>query len=158
MMQKRSGAGKHADLVVGSDHVESIERPQGTFRLTMRRTESREIVTANQSLRSLMHCVGIKRRGNAPGFACVERERCAAIDDPIFIVTGEARKARMKAIVNRLSQEVAAAVKKPDVIEWMKQSGLDPVGSSPEEHAAHIRAELVKWAKAIKDAKVQANN
>jgi len=62
-----------------------------------------------------------------------------------------------KAIVNRLYQEVAAAVKKPDVIEWMKQSGLDPVGSTPEEHAAYIRAETVKWAKAIKDAKVTAN-
>ena len=63
-----------------------------------------------------------------------------------------------KAIVNRLYQEVAAAVKKPDVIEWMKQNGLDPVGSTPEEHAAYIRAETVKWAKAIKDAKVSANN
>ena len=62
-----------------------------------------------------------------------------------------------KAIVNRLQQEVAAAVKKPDVVEWMKQSGLDPVGSTPEEHAAYIRAETVKWAKAIKDAKVTAN-
>ena len=62
-----------------------------------------------------------------------------------------------KAIVNRLYQEVAAAVKKPDVVEWMKQSGLDPVGSTPEEHAAYIRAETVKWAKAIKDAKVTAN-
>ncbi len=59
-----------------------------------------------------------------------------------------------KAIVSRLSQEVAAAVKKPDVIEWMKQNGLDPVGSTPEEHAAHIRAELVKYAKAVKDARV----
>ena len=57
-----------------------------------------------------------------------------------------------KAIVNRLQQEVAAAVKKPDVTEWMKQNGLDPVGSTPEEHAAHIRAELAKYAKAVKDA------
>jgi tripartite-type tricarboxylate transporter receptor subunit TctC len=63
-----------------------------------------------------------------------------------------------RAIIQRLSQEVSAAVKKPDVIEWMKQNGLDPVGSTPEEHAAHIRAETVKWAKAIKDAKVQASN
>lgn len=63
-----------------------------------------------------------------------------------------------KAIVSRLYQEVAAAVRKPDVIEWMKQNGLDPVGSTPEEHAAYIRAETVKWAKAIKDAKVSANN
>ncbi len=63
-----------------------------------------------------------------------------------------------KAIVNRLSQEVAAAMKKPDVVEWMKQNGLDPVGSTPEEHAAHIRAEIVKYAKAVKDAKVTTTN
>jgi tripartite-type tricarboxylate transporter receptor subunit TctC len=62
-----------------------------------------------------------------------------------------------KAIVNRLQQEVAAAMKKPDVAEWMKTAGLDPVGSTPEEHAAYIRAEIVKWAKAIKDAKITSN-
>jgi len=62
-----------------------------------------------------------------------------------------------KPIVNRLHQELAAALKKPDVIEWMKQNGLDPVGSTPEEHAAHIRAELAKWAKIVRDAKVTAN-
>jgi len=62
-----------------------------------------------------------------------------------------------KAIVQRLYQEVAAAVKKPDVIEWMKQNGLDPVASTPEEHAAYIRSETAKWAKAVKDAKVTTN-
>ena len=62
-----------------------------------------------------------------------------------------------KPIVARLQQELAAALRKPDVIEWMKQNGLDPVGSTPEEHAAHIRAELAKWAKIVKDAKVTAN-
>ena len=63
-----------------------------------------------------------------------------------------------KAIINRLQQEVAAAIKKPDVIEWMKQSGLDPVGSTPEEYGAFIRAELVKYAKAVKDAKLSTSN
>jgi tripartite-type tricarboxylate transporter receptor subunit TctC len=62
-----------------------------------------------------------------------------------------------RAIVQRLYQEVAAAVKKPDVIEWMKQNGLDPVGSTPEEHAAYIRSETAKWAKALRDAKITAN-
>ncbi|MSQ63426.1 MAG: tripartite tricarboxylate transporter substrate binding protein [Betaproteobacteria bacterium] len=68
-----------------------------------------------------------------------------------------APKGTPKAIIDRLQREVAAALKKPDVVAWMKQNGLDPVGSTPEEHAAQIRAELVKWAKAVKDAKVQAN-
>ena len=62
-----------------------------------------------------------------------------------------------RAIVQRLQQEVAAALRKPDVLEWMKQNGLDPVGSTPEEHAAHIRAELVKWAKVVQDTRVTAN-
>jgi len=62
-----------------------------------------------------------------------------------------------KPIINRLHQELAAALKKPDVVDWMKQNGLDPVGSTPEEHAAHIRAELAKWAKIVRDAKVTAN-
>jgi len=62
-----------------------------------------------------------------------------------------------KAIVNRLQQETAAALKKPDVIAWMKDNGLDPVGSTPEEHAAYIKAELAKWAKVVRDTKVTAN-
>lgn len=61
------------------------------------------------------------------------------------------------AIVNRLQQEAAAALRKPDVIAWMKENGLDPIGSTPEEHAAFIRAELAKWAKVVKDTKVTAN-
>ena len=63
-----------------------------------------------------------------------------------------------KAIIQRLYQEVAAAVMKPDIIEWMKQNGLDPVASTPEEYATFIRAELVKYAKAVKDAKVSTTN
>jgi tripartite-type tricarboxylate transporter receptor subunit TctC len=62
-----------------------------------------------------------------------------------------------KAIVQRLQQEAASALKRPDVLEWMKQNGLDPVGSTPEEHAVHIRAELAKWARIVRDAKITAN-
>ncbi|MEO8145518.1 MAG: tripartite tricarboxylate transporter substrate binding protein [Betaproteobacteria bacterium] len=68
-----------------------------------------------------------------------------------------APKGTPKAIIDRLQQEVAAVLKKPEVVAWMKQNGLDPVGSTPEEHTAQIRSELVKWARAVKDANVQAN-
>jgi hypothetical protein len=40
----------------------------------------------------------------------------------------------------------------------MKSSGLDPVGSTPEEYGAFIRSEIVKYAKATRDAKVTTSN
>jgi tripartite-type tricarboxylate transporter receptor subunit TctC len=59
-----------------------------------------------------------------------------------------------RPIVLRLNQELNKALRMPDVIEWMKQNGLDPRGTTPEEHAAYIRAEIEKWAKVVKAAKV----
>lgn len=60
-----------------------------------------------------------------------------------------------RAIVNRLHHETAVALKKPDVLEWLKQNGLDARGTSPEEHAIYLKAELAKWAGIVKAAKVR---
>ena len=68
-----------------------------------------------------------------------------------------APKGTPRPIIQRLYEETVAALKKPDVQEWMKQNGLEPIGSTPEEYGAYIRAELVKWNKAVKDAKITAN-
>jgi tripartite-type tricarboxylate transporter receptor subunit TctC len=59
-----------------------------------------------------------------------------------------------KPVVARLNQELVKALHMPDVIEWMKQNGLDPAPTTPEEHAAYIRAEIAKWAKIVKAAKI----
>ena len=59
-----------------------------------------------------------------------------------------------KHIVLRWQREVANALKSPDVIEKLKQNGLDPRGTTPEEHAAHIKDELARWATVVKAAKV----
>jgi tripartite-type tricarboxylate transporter receptor subunit TctC len=45
----------------------------------------------------------------------------------------------------------------PDVVDWMKQNGLDPAPTTPEEHAAYIKSELAKWAKIVKAAKIEPN-
>ena len=68
-----------------------------------------------------------------------------------------APKGTPRPIIQRLYEETVAALKKPDVIEWMKQNGLEPIGSTPEEYGAYIRSELTKWNKAVKDAKITAN-
>ena len=49
------------------------------------------------------------------------------------------------AIVNKLNREVVRIVHLPDVTEKMAADGSEPVGSSPAEFAAHIKAEVEKW-------------
>ena len=62
-----------------------------------------------------------------------------------------------KAVIARLHQEAVAAVRAPEMQEWMRSNGLDPVGSSPEEFGAFIRAELDKWATTLKTVNFQPN-
>jgi tripartite-type tricarboxylate transporter receptor subunit TctC len=62
-----------------------------------------------------------------------------------------------KPIVVRLNQELVRALRIPDVVEWMKQNGLDPAPTTPEEHAAYIRAEIAKWSKIVQAARITTN-
>jgi len=57
-----------------------------------------------------------------------------------------------KAIINTLSQEVIKVLRLPDVREQLSRSGADPIGNTPEEFSDFIKAELVKWAKVIKES------
>lgn len=61
------------------------------------------------------------------------------------------------AIINKLSAGVAAAVKSPDVAQRLIADGSTPVGSSPEEYRATIRADTAKWSKVIKDIGLAVN-
>jgi len=61
------------------------------------------------------------------------------------------------AIVDRLSAEIAAAVKSPDLRERFEAQTLEPVGSTPAEFAAFIRAEMDRWAPAARAAKIRTN-
>ncbi len=60
-----------------------------------------------------------------------------------------------KDIVNKLSRETARILKLPDVSARLVELGAEPVGGTPEQFAAHIKAEIAKWAKVIKDANVE---
>jgi tripartite-type tricarboxylate transporter receptor subunit TctC len=53
-------------------------------------------------------------------------------------------------LVQRISSDVARAVKGSDLTERMTQLGMEPVGSSPEAFDALIRAEIEKWARVVK--------
>jgi len=56
------------------------------------------------------------------------------------------------AIVELLHQHIAAGVRSPDVAQRFAADGSEPVGSSPAEFAAHIKAEIAKNAMLVKAA------
>jgi tripartite-type tricarboxylate transporter receptor subunit TctC len=60
-----------------------------------------------------------------------------------------------KTIVDLLYTETIKILKMPDVRERFAAIGVDVVGNTPDEFAAQIKAEVVKWAKVIKDANIK---
>ena len=60
-----------------------------------------------------------------------------------------------KAIVARIHGGVSQALGQADVRQKLEGIGFEPVGSTPEEFAHFIRADIVRWAKLIKSANVK---
>jgi len=56
------------------------------------------------------------------------------------------------AIVSKLNAEVVKILRAPDFRDWLVAQGADPVGSTPDELAAFVKTELVKYAKIVKDS------
>jgi len=67
----------------------------------------------------------------------------------LFAPTGTPRN-----VIQRLSREVAEAVKDPVVTEKLLQLGAEPVGSTPEQFDAFFRGEVTKWGKVVREAKI----
>jgi tripartite-type tricarboxylate transporter receptor subunit TctC len=59
-------------------------------------------------------------------------------------------------IVNRLAAETAKAIKEPGIQERLNQTGIEPVGNTPEQAKQFLDAEIAKWAKVINTAGVKA--
>jgi len=56
----------------------------------------------------------------------------------------------LKPIVERLSREIAAVVKSPEVSEKMVRIYFQPIGGSPEELAKLMRSEVERWGAVIR--------
>ncbi len=57
--------------------------------------------------------------------------------------------------IQKLYREVARVVKLPEVADTLSKLGADPVGSSPEQFGAFIKAELAKWAKVVRSSGIE---
>ncbi len=59
-----------------------------------------------------------------------------------------------KDIVNRMQQELAKVLRNPEVQERLSASGAEPVGNTPELFGAYVAAEVAKWDRVVKQAKI----
>jgi len=61
-------------------------------------------------------------------------------------------KGTSRAIVDRLNAEVNKVLSNPEIRNRLTSQGAEVQGGTPEKFAAHIKAEIPKWAKVIKEA------
>lgn len=57
-----------------------------------------------------------------------------------------------RPIVERLYQGISKSLQHPDVIARIAADGTEGVGSTPQQFAAHMKAERTKWIQAVKQA------
>ena len=60
-----------------------------------------------------------------------------------------------KEVIRRWNAELVKVLKSPDMKARLATQGLEAVGSTPEQFRAHLKAEIAKWAKVIRDANVK---
>ena len=60
-------------------------------------------------------------------------------------------------IIDRLQKEIAARILAPETRDSLSKQGAEPVASTPDQFAAFIKAEMVKWSAVIKAAGLEAS-
>jgi len=114
--------------------------------------------------------VGQIRGGKVRGLAVTSRARAATLPElPTMIEAGIpdfdvvlwaglfAPAGTPRAVVERIHQSAVKAMQLPEVRERMLALGITPVGNTPEELAAIVKADLEKWTRVAKQAGVKAD-
>ena len=60
-----------------------------------------------------------------------------------------------RAVIARLNSELVKILNGADMKERMAQIGVDPTPSTPEELAAFVKAETIKYTKVAQDAGIK---
>lgn len=59
------------------------------------------------------------------------------------------------AIVNRLSHEIGVILQDPALRKRFEQDGIEPIGSTPADFAAYLKAEIERWGVVAKEAGIK---
>jgi len=94
---------------------------------------------------------GPQRSASMPELATFTEQGVPNVDLAIW-VGAYAPAGTPRAIIDRLQRELKAVINLPEVREKMVSQGQTPVGNTPEEFAANVRADLPKWGALIKES------
>jgi tripartite-type tricarboxylate transporter receptor subunit TctC len=99
---------------------------------------------------------GAKRSAALPGVPTVAEAGVPGFDAGTWYpLLAPARTPR--AVVESAHRDLVHVLGLPDVRERMTAAGIEIVGSTPDELARHIRAEIPKWTRVIKQSGARAD-
>jgi tripartite-type tricarboxylate transporter receptor subunit TctC len=111
--------------------------------------------TKNGKLRGIA-ITGVKRSTIAPEFPTI-REALDLKDYEVITWFGILSTAGTPTdIVSRLNKEIVSSLGETSVKEQIAKLGMETVGNSPEQYAAFLREENVKWSKMVKALNLKA--
>lgn len=61
-----------------------------------------------------------------------------------------------RSVVDKLGVDIASTVKEDAFVSKVRDFGMDPVGSSPQEYDRFIRSEIARWSLVVKQANIKA--
>ena len=62
------------------------------------------------------------------------------------------------AMVQRIHEEIAKALKDPGVAEKLGAQGMDVLGGGPADLDKFLRGEIARWSKVVKDNNIRAGD
>jgi tripartite-type tricarboxylate transporter receptor subunit TctC len=68
-----------------------------------------------------------------------------------------APKGTPPAVVAVLNQKITQALRDPEFARQFQQKGFDIIASTPEQFTAHLKSELAKWGRVIKERGMRAD-
>jgi tripartite-type tricarboxylate transporter receptor subunit TctC len=58
-------------------------------------------------------------------------------------------------IVMRLNRSLARILRQPEVVEWLRNEGMQPAHSTPEEFSMALEREVAKWKRVVKAGNIK---
>lgn len=60
-----------------------------------------------------------------------------------------------RPVIDKLGEDIAAVVKEPAFSAKVRDFGMEPVGSSPQEYDRFIRSEVSRWSRVVRESNIK---